>query len=159
MNAIERMTQYLTDHHVPFEVIAHRHAPTSRQAAVAAGIGSRRLVKAVILEAPECYLAAMIPADEQVRLGKLSQDYGKPFRLAMESTVQMLFDGCEPGVAPGLPIVWGVDTVWEDDLLAQPDLYLEAGDHERLIHVETKHLRQVLQELPHCHFAQPHTWH
>lgn len=159
MNAVDRMTQYLTEHHVPFELISHRHTATSRQAAVAAGIGSRRLVKAVLLEAPECYLAAMIPADEQVRLGKLSKDYGKPFRLATEETVRKLFDGCDPGAAPGLPIAWGVETVWEDDLLAQPDLYLEAGDHERLIHVETKHLREVLQDMPHCHFAQPHTWH
>lgn len=159
MNAIDRMTQYLSEHHVPFELIPHKHTATSRQAAVAAGIGSRRLAKAVLLETPEYFLAAMIPADEQVRLGKLSQEYGKSFRLATEADVCRVFEGCDPGAAPGLPIAWGIETVWEDDLLAQPDLYLEAGDHESLIHVETKYLREAMQEIAHSHFAQPHTWH
>ena len=49
--------------------------------------------------------------------------------------------------------------VWEDNLLTQPDLYLEAGDHERLIHVETKHLRTLLGAIPHCHFTKPLTRH
>lgn len=159
MNAIDRMTQYLNERHIPFEMIAHPRAATSRQTAIAAGVDSHRLVKAVLLEAPDCYLAAMIPADEQVRLGRLSQDYGKQFSLAKEDAVRLLFNGCDPGAAPGLPIAWDVDMVWEDDLLMQPDLYLEVGDHERLIHLETKYLRDALGETPHCHFAQPHTQH
>ena len=117
------------------------------------------MVKAVLLESPECFLAAMIPADEQVRLGMLSQDYGQQFSLATEDAVRYLFEGCDPGAAPGLPIAWDVDMVWEDNLLTQPDLYLEAGDHERLIHVETKHLRTMLGDIPHCHFTKPLTRH
>jgi Ala-tRNA(Pro) deacylase len=152
------MTQYLSEHKIPFELISHPHTATSRQSAIAAGVDSHRLVKTVLLEAPDCYLAAMIPADEQVRLGMLTRDYGMPFSLAQEDTVRMVFDGCN-GAAPGLPIAWDVEMVWEDDLLAQPDLYLEAGDHERLIHVETKYLREMLGDTPHCHFASPHTQH
>lgn len=159
MNAIDRMMQYLNERHIPFEMVSHPRAATSRQTAIAAGVDSHRLVKTVLLEAPDCYLAAMIPADEQVRLGRLSRDYGKDLSLAKEDAVRLLFDGCDPGAAPGLPIAWNVDMVWEDDLLAQPDLYLEVGDHERLIHVETKYLREMLGDTPHCHFAQPHTQH
>jgi Ala-tRNA(Pro) deacylase len=159
MNALDRITQYLGERHIPFEMIAHAHTATSRQAAIAAGVDSHRLVKTVLLEAPDCYLAAMLPADEQVRLGQLSRDYGKQFSLAKEDAVRLLFDGCDPGAAPGLPAAWDVDMVWDDDLLAQPDLYLEVGDHERLIHVETKYLRDMLGDTPHCHFSQPHTQH
>jgi Ala-tRNA(Pro) deacylase len=159
MNAIDRMTEYLSGHQVPFEIITHPHTATSRQAALAAGIDSHRLVKTVLLEAPDCYLAAMIPADEQVRLGMLSKDYGRQFNLAREETVRMLFEGCDPGAAPGLPAAWGVEMVWDEDLLGQPDLYLEAGDHERLLHVETRYLRDALRDTPHCHFSQPHTQH
>jgi Ala-tRNA(Pro) deacylase len=159
MNAIDRMTTYLTEHQVPFEMLAHPHTATSRQAALAAGVDSHRLVKAVLLEAPDCFLAAMIPADEQVRLGMLSQDYGLPLSLASEDDVNTLFKGCDPGSAPGLPIAWDVEMVWEDDLLAQPDLYLEAGDHEHLLHVQTQYLREMLGDVPHCHFARAHTQH
>lgn len=159
MNAIERMTNYLSERHIPFDLIAHSHTGTSRQAALAAGVDSHRMVKAVLLESPDCYLAAMIPADEQVRLGMLSQDYGRRFSLATEDTVRNLFAGCDQGAAPGLPIAWDVDMVWEDGLLEQPDLYLEVGDHERLIHVETKYLREMLGDIPHCHFSKPQNLH
>lgn len=159
MNAVDRITHYLNDHHIPFDMITHPHTATSRQAASAAGVDRHRMVKAVLLESPECYLAAMIPADEEVRLGRLSQDYDQQFSLAGEDTVRLLFVGCDPGAAPGLPIAWEVDMVWEDDLLAQPDLYLEAGDHESLIHVETKYLREILGETPHCHFTKLQTRH
>jgi len=159
MNAIDRMTNYLSEHHIPFEMIVHPHTGTSRQAAIAAGVDGHRLVKAVLLESIDCYLAAMIPADEQVKLGMLSQDYGRRFSLASEDDVRTLFEGCDPGAAPGLPIAWNVDMVWDDDLLAQPDLYLEAGDHEHLIHVQTQYLREMLGDVPHCHFAMPHTQH
>jgi len=159
MNAIDRMTSYLNEHHIPFEMITHPHTGTSHQTASAAGVDRHRMVKAVLLESPECFLAAMIPADEKVRLGMLSQDYGQRFNLASEDAVRLLFDGCDPGAAPGLPIAWEVDMVWEDDLLEQPDLYLEAGDHERLIHVETKYLREMLREVPHCHFSKLQTQH
>jgi len=49
--------------------------------------------------------------------------------------------------------------VWEDGLLEQPDLYLEAGDHERLIHVETKYLREMLGEIPQRHFSKQQNLH
>ena len=159
MNAMERMTQYLNSRHIPFEIIDHAHTATSRQSAIAAGVDSHRLVKTVLLEAPDCYLAAMIPADEQVRLGMLSKDYGKQLNLAPESIVRQVFDGCDPGAAPGLPGAWNVDMVWEDDLLALPDLYLEAGDHERLFHIQTKDLHDLMQEVSHCHFSQPRMQH
>jgi Ala-tRNA(Pro) deacylase len=45
--------------------------------------------------------------------------------------------------------------VWDDALMAMPDIYLEAGDHERLIHVETRYLRDLFGDAPHCRFTQP----
>jgi len=55
MNAIERMTSYLSERHIPFNLISHSRTGTSRQAAMAAGVDSHRMVKAVLLESPDCY--------------------------------------------------------------------------------------------------------
>jgi len=73
--------------------------------------------------------------------------------------VEELFPGCDPGVIPGLPQAWGVEMIWDDALMAQPDIYLEAGDHERLVHVETKYLWDLFGDAPHCHFCQPRAQH
>lgn len=62
-------------------------------------------------------------------------------------------------MVPGLPNAWGVEMVWDDALMAQPDIYLEAGDHKRLLHVQTRHLREAFGDAPHCHFSQPRMQH
>lgn len=159
MNSLERITAYLSARRIPFEIIAHPPSATSRQTAHAAGVDGHRLVKTVLLEAPDGYLAAMIPADEQIRLGRLRKAYGREFSLAPEATVRALFDGCEAGAVPGLPMLWNVGTLWDEDLLSGPDLYLEAGDHRCLVRVRTQDLMAVLADLPHGHFGRPHTWH
>lgn len=58
-----------------------------------------------------------------------------------------------------LPNARDVEMVWDDALTAQTDVYLEAGDHERLLHIKTRYLREALGDAPHCHFCRPRTHH
>lgn len=155
MNALHKIERFLDDHLIPFDIIVHPHTHTSAETARAAGIDAGRLAKGVLLEGHDCQLVAMIPADQEIHLGKLGLDHGVEFSLADEKSVAALFSDCEPGVIPGLPNAWGVEIVWDDALMAKPDIYLEAGDHERLVHVETRYLREMFDDAPHCRFTQP----
>ncbi len=155
MNALHKIERYLDEHLIPFDIVAHPHTQTSAETARAAGIDASRLAKGVLLEGHDCQMVAMIPADQEIHLGKLGLDHGVEFSLADEKSVGALFSDCEPGVIPGLPNAWGVEIVWDDALMAKPDIYLEAGDHERLVHVETRYLREMFDDAPHCHFTQP----
>lgn len=148
-----RIEQYLDEHHVPYEVLNHRHTATSMHSAHAAHVVAGKMVKGVLLEGDDCYMAALIPADQDIRLGLLKMDFGEHLHLADESTVRQAFADCDPGAVPSLPMAWGVDTVWDDELLTQPDIYLEAGDHQRLIHVETSDLLEILWRVTHCHWV------
>jgi Ala-tRNA(Pro) deacylase len=159
MNALHRMERFLDQHMIPFDLVAHPHTQSSAETARAAGVPPERLAKGVLLDGEDCQMVAMIPADQEVQLGKLRQDVGVEFSLADEASVSRLFAECEPGVVPGLPNAWGVEMVWDDDLMAQPDVYLEAGDHERLLHIETRFLREAFGDAPHCHFSQPRMQH
>lgn len=159
MNATYKIESYLADCNVPFEIVNHAHSSTSLQTAHAAGIDAGRVAKAVLLEGDGCVLAALVPADQDVRLGQLTEDLGRHIHLADETTIRRMFSDCDPGAMPGLPIAWGIEMVWEDELLAQPDLYLEAGDHTRLIHIKTQHLQDALAEMNHCHFSGPRKVH
>ncbi|MDO9466844.1 MAG: YbaK/EbsC family protein [Thiobacillus sp.] len=155
MNAMHRMERFLDQHMIPFEIVAHPHSHTSAETARAAGLPPGRLAKGVLLDGIDCQMVAMIPADQEVHLGKLGLDHGVEFSLADEESVTRLFSECAPGVVPGLPNAWGVEMVWDDDLMAQPEVYLEAGDHERLLRIETRYLREAFGDSPHCHFCQP----
>ncbi|MHB1214897.1 MAG: aminoacyl-tRNA deacylase [Thiobacillus sp.] len=159
MNALHRMERFLDEHMIPFEVVVHPHSQSSAETARAAGVHPGRIAKGVLLDGEDCQMVAMIPADQEVQLGKLRQDIGVEFRLADEAGVSRLFAECEPGAVPGLPNAWGVEMVWDDALMAQPDVYLEAGDHKRLLHIETRFLREAFGDAPHCHFSQPRMQH
>ncbi|KVW93282.1 aminoacyl-tRNA deacylase [Thiobacillus denitrificans] len=159
MNALHRMERFLDQHMIPFDLVAHPHSQTSAETARAAGVTLDRVAKGVLLDGMDCQMVAMIPADQEVQLGKLRQDVGVEFSLADEASVSRLFPECEPGVVPGLPNAWGVEMVWDDALMAQPDVYLEAGDHERLLHIETRYLREAFGDAPSCHFSQPRMAH
>ncbi|MEW5787495.1 MAG: YbaK/EbsC family protein [Pseudomonadota bacterium] len=159
MNALHRIERFLDSNLIPFEVVSHPHTQTSAETARRAGIAAGRVAKGVLLDSTGCLMVAMVPADQDIRLGKLGQDNATDYSLADAASIAELFEGCEPGVIPGLPNLWGVEMIWDDALMAQPDLYLEAGDHERLVHVETRHLRKVFSDAPHCHFSKPRTRH
>jgi Ala-tRNA(Pro) deacylase len=159
MNALHRIERYLDEHMIPFDIVAHPHSQTSMETARNAQIDATRLVKGVVLESDTCYLVAMIPSSNEVRLGKLGFDYGREFNLAEEETVWQLFPDCERGVVPGLPTAWDMEMIWDDALTDKQDLYFEAGDHERLIHVETRYLRDLFGDAPHCTFSRTRTNH
>jgi Ala-tRNA(Pro) deacylase len=159
MNPLHRIERYLDSHLIPFDIVAHPHSETSAETARAAGLEPSRVAKGVLLDGVDCQMVALIPADQEVHLGKLGLDHGMEFSLADKASVGKLFADCEPGVIPGLPNAWGVEMVWDDALMAEPDIYLEAGDHRRLVHVETRYLRELFGDAPHCRFSQPRHQH
>lgn len=159
MNALHRMERFLDQHMIPFDIVAHPHSQTSVETARVAGVTPGRIAKGVLLDGMGCQMVAMIPADQEIQLGKLGLEQDVAFSLADEASVSRLFSECDPGVVPGLPNAWGVEMVWDDALMAQPDIFLEAGDHKRLLHIQTRYLREAFGDAPHCRFSQPRMLH
>ena len=46
-----------------------------------------------------------------------------------------MFTDCEPGAIPSIGSAYGVNTVIDEMLGQQTDIYFEAGDHRELVHV------------------------
>jgi Ala-tRNA(Pro) deacylase len=51
---------------------------------------------------------------------------------------------------PALSDAYGLDVIWDDHLKHVRDIYIEAGDHEHLIHLRGDDFRQLMSSLPHC---------
>lgn len=149
------LEQFLDTHQIPYEVFTHARTPTSLKTAAAAEIEAGCLAKAVLLEDDSGYLMAVLPATHQLKLRKLRQEFGRDLRMAAESEMKQVFKDCDVGAVPPVGAAYGMETVLDDSLTEHADLFLEAGDHQRLLHVKTKDFMSLLHDSRHGHFTAP----
>ncbi|HUT41007.1 MAG TPA: YbaK/EbsC family protein [Gammaproteobacteria bacterium] len=140
------ISNYLAEHGVEYDILSHPHTSTSGESAQASHIPGSRLAKSVILEDDLGYVMVVLPATRQVDLGELHRQMNRNLGLATESELGQLFRDCEIGALPALGPAYGIETLVDDLIAEQPDIYFEAGDHEQLIHVSAEVFNMLLGE-------------
>lgn len=143
----------LQQHGIAYSVLAHAHTSTIREAACCTHLPAERLAKAVILgDATGCVMV-VIPANRHVAVRTLSRALGRDLVLVAESHLAAIFRDCDPGAIPPLGPAYGVETVVDESLVGQPEIYFEAGDHEELIRVGGDAFLHLLAEARHGRFS------
>ena len=153
MSTASIVESYLSTHNIPYEVVPHARSTTSLRTASAAHIQPERIAKAVVLEYDDGYMLAVIPANRHVRLGQLRQVMGRDLRMATEYGISRLFPDCDMGAVPPIGYAYGVESIWDESLMEQPDLYFEGGDHESLVHMSTKDFVEMMGDALHGRFT------
>jgi len=149
-----RLTHYLDQRGVAFVVCAHPHSRSSAETARTAHIPLHQLAKSVIVEDDAGCVVAVVPADRSVSLRKLSLLLGREhMRLADENRIAALFADCDRGAVPALGMAWGIETVVDDELEAIDVLYVEAGDHERLLRMSHDAFHALMSAVRHGQFC------
>jgi Ala-tRNA(Pro) deacylase len=138
------VSNYLDQYGVDYDILSHPHTVTSGQSAEAAHVPGTRLAKSVLLEDDGGYLMVVLPSNRQVDLGELHRQMNRSLGLATESELVRLFSDCEIGALPALGPAYGIETVVDDAIAEQPDIYFEAGDHEQLVHVSAETFSTLL---------------
>ncbi|MDX5332457.1 MAG: YbaK/EbsC family protein [Gammaproteobacteria bacterium] len=147
------LKQYLDDHGIAYELVRHDPTPSANRSAEAAHIPGDRLAKAVVLEDAGHYLLAALPATHRLQLARLHHELGELVGLATEREVSALFADCAPGAVPALGPAYGMETLVDSSLDTQDDIYLEAGDHESLVHLSGAAFRNLLGKARHGDFS------
>ncbi len=129
-----------------YDVLTHPHTATSGESAQAAHVPGTRLAKSVVLEDEQGYLMVVLPSNRQIDLGELHRQLNRNLGLATEGELGSLFSDCEIGALPAMGPAYGMETVVDDALAEQSDIYFEAGDHEQLIHVSAETFQTLLGE-------------
>jgi Ala-tRNA(Pro) deacylase len=145
---------YLDDRGIDYQLSSHRHTASSRQTAAAAHVKPHQLAKAVILKCDMDYLMVVVPADMRVDPHLVYEDLGTFYDVASTFNAESLMDDCEPGAIPPIGRAYGVKTLVDDSLDDLSDVYLEAGDHEHLIHVNASNFRKLLSDCRHGHYTR-----
>lgn len=154
MAIAKRIERYLIEQDVDFDMLNHPHSATSMETAEQAHISGNCIAKSVLLEDESGYLLAVVPASCRVDLGELHRQTSRNLGLATEYQLGALFEDCEPGAVPPFGAVYEMDSIVEDSLAEQPDIYFEAGDHEQLIRVSSETFASLVGEAQHLHFSR-----
>ncbi|VAW74417.1 hypothetical protein MNBD_GAMMA15-1371 [hydrothermal vent metagenome] len=154
MTMASRVANYLVEQDVDFDLIDHPHSATSMESAQLAHVPGSRIAKSVVLEDERGYLLAVLPASCRVDLGELHRQTQRNLGLATEYELGALFEDCEPGAVPPLGPAYDIETIIDDTLAEQPDIYFEAGDHEQLVHVSSETFESLLGEARHTDFSR-----
>jgi Ala-tRNA(Pro) deacylase len=154
MSIPSRLSSYLDQCGARYDICAHQISRSSAQTARSAHIPSHQLAKPVIVEDDAGCVMVVLPADRNVRLGPLSRMLDrKHLRLADKSRVEALFVDCEHGAVPALGMAWGIETIVDDELEASEVVYMEGGDHERLLRMTHDQFHALMRAQRHGHFC------
>lgn len=155
MSIPANLANYLDQRGARYEVFAHAHSRTSAETARSANVMPSHLAKSVILEDDLGYVMAVIPADKAVMVGELARILDrKELRLADEDRVAALFKGCEPGAVPSIGMPWGIETIVDDELEESDVVYMEGGDHERLLRMSHDQFHALMSSQRHGQFCK-----
>lgn len=147
------LENYLSSQGIDYETVPHAHTYSSIDTAHAAHVPGDLVAKAVLLEDAQGYMVAVVPATHKLELGMLHNQIERDLTLAPEREVGELFKDCELGAIPALGPAYGLETVCEESLMDAPHVYLEAGDHEHLIHLTGEQFRLLMGRSQRAHIS------
>lgn len=140
---------------IDHEILRHPHAASSSRVAQAAHVAGGCIAKAVVLKDAQGFVLAVLPATHQILTDVLNSTLHRRLGLASEADLAGLFADCERGAVPPLGPDYGIPTVVDSTLRDQSDIYLEAGDHEELVHVSEKSFERLLDGAQFLRFSRP----
>jgi len=151
--AIAPILQKHLDRNVTYEVLTHDPTMSSSRTAQACHVSGERLAKAIVLRHDGRYLLAVLPASHHVNLADLKTQIGDDVDLADEEEIRKLFPDCALGAIPPVGECYELDVIIDDSLQAQPDVYLEGGDHTTLVHLDQAQFARLMAEARHGRFS------
>ena len=146
---------FLERHHLSHELVEHAPTGSSLESARVAHIPPQQIAKGVLLNADGKYLLAVTRADCYLDLDELRRQLQLSVELAPTEDVESVFEDCALGAVPPLGPAYGIESVWDEQLMSEPDLYFEFGDHRHLVHVRTGDYLALLQSERHGSFSEP----
>lgn len=154
MTIAHTLHDFMRSEGIRYDILTHPRTYSSSRTAEAAHVPGDRLAKAVLLEDENGYLLAVLPASHRIALGELHRLLQRQLGLATEEEIAAVFPDCEPGAIPPFGTAYGIETILDDTLLEQPEVYFEAGDHEELIHVSGEQFRALVAGARHARFSR-----
>jgi Ala-tRNA(Pro) deacylase len=131
---LQKLIDYLEENQVRFTRIIHSTAYTAQVIAHRSHISGNVLAKTVVLKSPKGkFIMAVVPANYQVDLEKVSALHGKNLALATEEEFEKLFPRCETGGMPPFGNLFNLPVYVSESLAKSNEIAFNAGNHRELL--------------------------
>lgn len=143
---LQKLIDYLEENQVKFTRIIHSTAYTAQVIAHRAHISGNMLAKTVVLKDPEeKFIMAVLPANYQIDMDKISGIYGKKLMLATEDEFRKLFPGCETGGMPPFGKLFGLPVYVSETMGKCEDIAFNAGNHRELLQMHCEDFKRLAE--------------
>jgi Ala-tRNA(Pro) deacylase len=145
--------KYLAAENIQYDEIPHVLTMTSARTAQACHVSGDRLAKAIVLRHDGGYMLAVLPASHHLRLSDLRERLGDDVDMASENEINELFMDCAHGAVPAAGRCYGLDIIVDESIQKEPEVYVEAGDHETLLHLSHAQFARLTADAMHGRFS------
>jgi Ala-tRNA(Pro) deacylase len=153
MSIAPTLRKYLAAENIQYDEIPHELTMTSTRTAEASHVSGDHLAKAIVLRRDGGYMLAVLPTSHHLRIADLRARFGNDIDMANEHEVNRLFADCAHGAVPAAGICYGLDVIVDDSIQTQPEIYMEAGDHETLLHLTGAQFARLNANAMHGRFS------
>lgn len=153
MSIAPTLQKYLIDENIQYEEIPHEPTMSSARTAQTCHIPGDRLAKGIVLRRDGEYMMAVMPASRRLRMPELRTTLGSDVDLANEIEIGQLFRDCANGAVPPIGKCYGLNLIVDDSINAPPDIYMEAGDHQTLLHLSQAQFARLTADELHGRFS------
>lgn len=148
------LRSYLDRWGVEYDLVPHAPTGSSQESAEAAHVPGDKLAKCVVTEDYRGYLMVVVPASHEVEFSLLDKQLNRRLELATEEELTEIFTDCEVGAIPPLGEAYGLDVAVDNKLAECEDIYFEAGDHSKLIHLRGDDFRDLMAGAEHGSYSR-----
>lgn len=144
------LQHYLDEQFSEYDLISHPPTTSTINSARAADIAVGQVAKAVVLkDTSSAYLMIVVPATNKIDIKLLNYMFERRLSMVHEWELTHLFQDCEPGAIPALGQAYGLEIIWDDQLMESDDIYFESGDHCQLIHMSQDQFQTLMESYLH----------
>ncbi|OGP21004.1 MAG: deacylase [Deltaproteobacteria bacterium GWA2_55_10] len=142
----KRLENALHEKHVWYKELVHTEAYTAQEIAATMHVKGRELAKPVMVRADGQLVMTVLPASRKVNFGKLEAALGKKdVKLAKEEEFKAMFPDCEPGAEPPFGNLYDVQTLVDESLTHDENIYFNAGTHYEAVEMKYKDFEDIVK--------------
>jgi Ala-tRNA(Pro) deacylase len=145
----QKLKDYLNRNNVEYSLVAHAHTESSTDSALSAHIPLHQMAKPVVLEDEQGYIVGVLPSNNRIEVDWVNEELGRKLEFATEDELSTLFTDCDIGAVPALSNAYDLQIIWDEQLRHASDVYIEAGDHEHLVHIRGEDFNALMSANPH----------